>query len=466
MLPFLPVCSGEAYADEVDAPLVLSEAVQSQLDSAASVQTVPGQVIVTYEKDATAKQKRKAAGALSAAGAEKRTEVSGASGGEGASYLASLEDDCEVGSVVAELNDLPGVARAQRNFRYTISASAKAALPNDPYINSQYALNSWTSKNGKGANVKAAWKRAQKSNSWKEGSAEVAVLDTGINKDHDDLADNIDTDNMAAVTDYGLNIVYGNGDEAEDEVGHGTHVAGIISARAGNGIGVAGVSYNAKILPIKVYYYDSDSGEYVSDSIRMVQAYRYLEYLKKRGKLKGLHVINISAGGYLGSGSDWQDEYLEQHIKTMLNKYNTLTVCAGGNGVDGKAVRKKCLPSDFKECIAVTALDRKGNNAVYSDYNKYKDISAPGARVLSTTSDGRYGYMTGTSMAAPVVSGIVALAWQANPKAKASKVRKAIISSAHPLSKKGTHYHSKQKTGSAGAIDADRVVKAVLGKKS
>lgn len=291
------------------------------------------------------------------------------------------------------------------------------ASVNDPLAARQYYLGAWdaTFASNCGAGVKAAW-----SSTTTDRSVSVAVLDTGVQATHEDLKDNIDTAHMATVRNE-TSVAVGS---ISDKVGHGTHVAGIVAASANNGKGVAGVSYNARLIPINVFK-KTQSGDYYSSTAACITAIKYLDGLIESGQVNNLHVLNLSLGSYsLGK----EDAALRTQIAHMRDAHQVLTVCAGGNGDSaGRANTERIYPADFDECLSVTALNRNGTNVSWSDYNEYKDISAPGVKILSTYTDAyakknksdcvqqkenaSYGYMEGTSMAAPIVSGCAALLW-------------------------------------------------------
>lgn len=259
----------------------------------------------------------------------------------------------------------------------------------------------------------------------------VAVLDSGVMLDHDDLKANILT--SLAWDSYYNKALAGDG----DNVGHGTHVAGIIAATANNSIGIAGGSYNANILPVKVF---SDDASPRSNTTAIISAYQYIMTLVSSGAVDNLHVINMSLGYY---GSDINDRLLEETIRTAREDYRIATVCAAGNGnkVD-TAYTENIYPADFEECIAVTALTPTGSNVAFSDYNEAKDISAPGASIWSTylrdttignVKFGKYNRMTGTSMASPMVSAAAALMFAQNPDATVDQVCQALYATAEPV---------------------------------
>ncbi|MDO4517967.1 MAG: S8 family serine peptidase, partial [Bacillota bacterium] len=287
-----------------------------------------------------------------------------------------------------------------------------------------------------GANVREAWKLIDDPN-----PVTIAVIDSGCDMTHEDLSENLITD-LA----YDAVAEQVDGVELGDNSGHGTHVAGIAGAVVDNGKGVAGASDNmAKILPINVF-----SGSYAStDSI--IKAMNYLDKLMANGTLKDLHVINMSLGGY---EAEEGDEALFECIDYMRKK-DVLTVCAGGNGNYNNIAygpEKTIFPGDYEGCLCVAALDSEGNHTRFSDYNSFKDISAPGDNIYSTTMGSNYGFMSGTSMASPLVAGIASMLWAQDQNITVDQAIESIQKTAHPVNR--AKYDRTGKTGSAGAIDA------------
>ena len=206
-----------------------------------------------------------------------------------------------------------------------------------------------------------------------------------------------------------------------DPVGHGTHVAGIIAAEANNFTGIAGVSFNADLMVIDVfdgqYAYTSD----ITDGFN-------------RAVSNGAEVINMSLGAYGTLSGD--DLLLSQAIQNGAAN-GVVTVCAGGNGDDfGNPVTDSIFPGDLDACISVVPLDSSDERPEWADYNQYKDISAPGIYILSTIPSS-YGYKTGSSMAAPVVSGVVAMILAQNPDLTVDQVKNILYETANNLGTSG-----------------------------
>ncbi|MGI6590136.1 MAG: S8 family peptidase [Eggerthellaceae bacterium] len=349
------------------------------------------------------------------------------------------------------------VAQAVTNDPGALPATTVKAVRNKA---NQYYLYGRQSGKVKGASVTKAWSSAKAN-----GKVTVAVLDTGVNLMHPDLRANLDVAHAYdAYNNKLLASECSSGGFTGDRVGHGTHVTGIISGVANNERGIAGVSYNAKVLPIKVF--DNQSGSKAATSTsQLLRAYNYLESLVKKGEITNLRVINMSLGGYKHS----KDARLNSMIKKFYRSYHTVTVCAGGNGdMKSRPNTMHLYPGDFKTAVCVTALNANGANARWSDYNRSKDISAPGVSILSTWKtegnvDDGYTFMDGSSMAAPIVSGTAALCFAANPKATPAQVVKALKTTTGKIHDPSDPYHRNRagRSGSTGALNAAAAVKAI-----
>ncbi len=354
--------------------------------------------------------------------------------------LAQLSDEVSVDEAIEALEEVPGVAYAQPNYSYSLLSATS-----DPYCvtskdsseNQQYLFDS---------KVVDAWDLARS-----DGSVTVAVLDTGCDLEHGDLAGTVDSDLAYDVTSDKA-LAQSGVSNGGDSNGHGTLVAGVIAAEANNDEGIAGASYNANILPVKVF-----NDENVCTSADLIAAYGYLDELINGGAVSNLRVINISLG-YYADGEDDADKALHEAIANMRSDHDVLTVCAGGNGSSsGKAKTGTLYPSDFDECFSVTALDEDGANAAFADYNAAKDISAPGVNILSTSNNGGYETSTGSSMAAPLVAGAAALLWAADSSLSSSQVASTLEDTATKVT---GNEHAE--SGSAGALDAQAAVADAL----
>ncbi len=281
----------------------------------------------------------------------------------------------------------------------------------------------------------------------------VVTLDSGAQLDPEDLADNLVAEHAYdSANEHPLSQ-----NASTDAYGHGTAVAGVIAAVTNNGIGVAGSTRNAaQVLPIKVIY---DSGDFAgkADSASLVRAYDYVLGLIEDGELRNVRVFNLSLGAY-GQSFD-SDGALRAVIREARNDHGILSVCSGGNGDSrSKPYTDPVYPGDYDECVSVTALEQDGTNIPWSDYNQYKDISAPGASVwstytrYSTEADGNYVALSGTSLSAPMVSGAAAVLLSANPDASVDDVLEALYATAAPVNDPDND--RTQTSGSHGALSA------------
>ncbi len=362
------------------------------------------------------------------------TIIAGSLGNDGAVMQVTLEEDADVAEAIDTLNEDPDIAYAQENYTYELMDDVprlQSASLNDEYVLGQYYLGAWKAPYY-GANVLNAWEETRTN-----GTVSVAVIDSGVQKNHPDLAANLDLANSYSVS-----------GDINDTVGHGTCVAGIIAAAANNGVGVAGTSYNAKIVPINVI---GDNG--MAKSTSLIAAFSHIKKQIDNNKLKNLHVINISLGSY---SEAWKDSAVRSAIRELRDSYEVLTVCAGGNG-KGPSMTSPIYPGDFDECFCVTALDPHGYNMPWYDYNEYKDISAPGDEILSTWIGSDYAVVQGTSFSAPIVSGIMALLWVENPNITVDEAVAAAEATANPVNTG----KNDRTTGSKGAIDAAKALQYV-----
>jgi subtilisin family serine protease len=321
------------------------------------------------------------------------------------------------------------------------------AMPADPGFNQLWGLRNVGQSGGTpGADILAAsaWNTTTGSR-----SVVVAVIDTGVDTTHPDLAaniwrnpreipgDNRDNDGNGYVDDvHGWDFANGDADPRDDN-GHGTHVAGTIGAVGGNGIGVAGVSWQVSIMPLK---FMSGSGSGTTSSA--IAAINYATMMRRDF---GINVVatNNSWGGAANSLA------LRSAIAAGGNA-GVLFVAAAGNSASDNDLAPS-YPASFADpsVIAVAASDRMNALAGFSSFGATSvDVVAPGAGIYSTLPGGTYGWFSGTSMATPHVTGTIALLAAAAPRASADDLRTAILGGARPV----TAFAGKVATG--GLLDA------------
>jgi thermitase len=297
--------------------------------------------------------------------------------------------------------------------------------PNDPGWSQQWGL----SKIGAGY----GWLTSQ------GNGVAVAVVDSGVDLTHPDLASKI-------VPNSGYNFADGN-NNPQDDFGHGTHVAGIIGAATNNGSGVASIGWNAMIVPIKVL--DSNGSGYTSDVASGVDW----------AANSVARVINLSLGGANPSN------VLQTAITNAWNKGKLVVVSAGNCGDPYTYMYNGCLtynqpvyPAAGSNVMAVGATTSSDMRASFSSYGYWVSISAPGESIYSTYWPNTYETESGTSMAAPMVSGLAALVWSHNPALSNSGVYNVLTSSATHL---GTGTGRNDEFG-YGRINASQALQVAL----
>lgn len=441
--------SGEEFVVDADAEPEDGQDIEEEEPE----NIVDDEIIVVYDDAGVSEKKseaiqKEAEEALADIDIEVSEDVIPAEDEQGTIATARIPDEMSVEEAVDQAMEDENISYAQPNFIYDLMENAETAETNDSYVQKgqTYYL--------KNTKILEAW---EDMNYQSSAGVTVAVLDTGCRLDHEDLRGNI-CSSLAYDAYYNRTLTAGNTPNGGDPQGHGTHVAGLVAAEAGNGIGIAGTSYNAKILPVKIY--DNYGSNATTSTI--LKGFNYCKQLIDSKKVSNLRVINISSG-YYSSGTGGADLLCEDAIDTLTDDYNVLTVCSGGNGDN---VSTPCLepmyPSDFDSCLSVTALDENGKDCAWSDYNRWKDISAPGKNILSTyiSASNSYTTKTGTSMAAPIVSGICAFLWAAKPDASVQEIVTAIESTADEIVGQDIN---RQSTGSYGAINAKKALEYLRG---
>lgn len=232
----------------------------------------------------------------------------------------------------------------------------------------------------------------------------VAVVDTGVQINHPDLQGKLLT---------GYNAI-SNSSTPEDDVGHGTHVAGIIGALVNNGEGVAGISWYNKILPVKALD-NSGAGTTYSVAEGIIWAAD-----------NGAKVINLSLGNYADS------QFLHDAIKYAYDRDIVLVSAAGNDNTE-----RPGYPAAYPEVIAVAATNANHEKASFSNYGDYIDVAAPGESIASTYPDSQYAALSGTSMASPHVAALAGLVRSLNPDLSNKEVMELLTENAADLGTPG-----------------------------
>jgi len=234
----------------------------------------------------------------------------------------------------------------------------------------------------------------------------------------------------------GYNIVDDN-TQPQDDVGHGTHVAGVISAIVNNNRGVAGMTWMNPVLPVKVLD-SSGAGSTYAVARGVIWATDH-----------GAKVINMSLGNYADAN------FLHDAVKYAFDHDVVLIAASGNDNTD-----KPGYPAAYPEVLAVAATDSDKNKAPFSNYGDYIDVAAPGVNIASTFPDNQYAALSGTSMASPHVTALAALIRSANPSLKNTEVMDIIRKSAQDLGPNG-----KDPYYGYGQIDVENALRLALGQQ-
>jgi subtilisin family serine protease len=380
--------------------------------------------------------------------------------------LFSIDDldnaDAEkVAAQYAQMTDF--VLYAEPNFEIKLVEPSEAAstsdlllretennplLPNDPMFSEQWALNN-DGKNGGKANADVAalkaWLKTQGSD-----KVVVAVLDTGVDYTHTDLAENMwhrpenvpqySDDELGTFDDeHGFNAA-NNQSDPMDENGHGTHCAGIIGAEGDNEEGIAGINWKVQIMPLK--FLGRGGFGTTKDAI---EAINYAIDRKRNGV--NLKVISASWG------SPAYSKALEDAIRAAGEEGILFVAAAGNNGTSND--KNPHFPSNYAlpNVLSVAALDRSDLLASFSNFGvKTVHIAAPGKDILSTWLHDEYREASGTSMATPYVSGVAALVLASEPNLSVEKLRERLLKSVDKIDSLNGRIESGGRINAAKAL--------------
>lgn len=310
--------------------------------------------------------------------------------------IISVQPGKEAETIV-ELRDDPNIEYIEPDVIYGIDY-----IPNDPEWSKQYALPK--------VSAPQAWDKTR------GDGIKVAVVDSGIDLDHPDLAAKII-----------LSKNFSSAPSATDIQGHGTHVAGIVAAITGNDIGTVGGCPGCQLINAKVLADDAKGTcSDIADGIMWAAD-------------NGAKVISMS----FGSSSACQT--YENAINYAWNKGAVLIATAGNNG--DQTIR---YPAYYPNVVAVAATNSNDEKHSTSSYGTWVDVAAPGDSIYSTLPDG-YGYKSGTSMAAPLVSAVAALIWSTPLGTSNTTVRDQLQNTADRITGTGTMWKY-------GRINAERAV--------
>lgn len=357
-------------------------------------------VIVKYRETVTSAQR---AALFERTGATRTLE---SVPGVGAKVLRVAGDPAVV---ARKLNASPLVSYAEPNFILRTQA-----VPNDPLFPDLYGLHNTGQTGGAAdADIDApeGWDAAGIGAFPASGGVKIGIVDTGIDQTHPELSGK--TVNCADST-GGLLI---EGTCLDDNM-HGTHVAGTIAAKANNGAGVAGVAFNSSLAICRALKTAAGTG-LTSDVAACINW----------AHSRGAKVISMSLGG--GPSTTLQTAVANAWRGGAAN--GSVLIAAAGN--DGDSTVN--YPAGYAEVVSVAATDSRDARASFSNANADVEVAAPGVDVLSTIPGGLYMELSGTSMAAPHVSGVAGVLWQLFPGDTAAGIRSRLTAAVDDLGPAG-----------------------------
>ncbi|ACY18600.1 S8 family peptidase [Haliangium ochraceum] len=321
-------------------------------------------------------------------------------------YAVELPEGLSVEEAMARYKRNPEVANAEPNFIYTLDQT----IPDDPDFPDMFGLNNTGQTGGADdADIDApeAWDITT-------GSEEVviAVLDSGIDYNHEDLAANVfvnlpefegtpgvDDDGNGYIDDiHGINTRDDSGDPDSQGDAHGTHVSGTIAAVGNNGIGVTGVNWTSRILSCKAF----------TNTATLVDIIECLDYFHEM-KTRSENPVNIIASNNSWGGGGFSQE-LYNAIQAQAAAGILFVAAAGNSGVNTDTSAHFPSSYDLPSIISVLASTDTDERASFSNFGALTvDVGAPGADILSTVPGSDYAVFSGTSMATPHVTGLVGL---------------------------------------------------------
>lgn len=316
-------------------------------------------------------------------------------------YVVDLPPGVSEKDVVAKLSGHPHLKFAELDRRVPA-----AFVPNDPYMGSEWHLSQ--------IGAPTAFNISQ------GAGVTIAILDTGVDCTHPDLAPNCVA---------GWNF-YDNNSNTADVNGHGTTVAGAAAASSNNGIGVASVAGQAKFMPVRI----ADPTAYATWSM-VAQGITYAAD-------HGARIANLSYSNMVGSST------IQSAAQYMKSKGGLVVVSAGNNGVnEGWAATSTMIP--------VSATDSNDQITSWSSYGSFVAVSAPGLNIWTTGPSGAYWLCWGTSFSAPITAGTLALMMSANPALPNTQIEGLLYSTAVDLGAAGRDiYYGYGRVNAAAAVQA------------
>ncbi len=350
-------------------------------------------------------------------------------------YTVYFDESLPVEQVCADLSKLLGVEYAEPWYIYR-----EFLNPNDPYRNQQYGLDLCEANDAYDICTG-------------DRTVPVAIVDSGVDMDHADLAGNLwvnpgedlnnngriddnernnrDDDRNGKVDDfYGWDFV-GNDNNPDDTFGHGTHCAGIASAVTNNRTGVASVGFSCGIMAVRT-----------GDRGRITHGYQGIQYAARNGA----KVISCSWGGYQHSDA-------MQDVIDYAYEHDAMVLAAAGN--DG--ITTVGYPAGYDHVVAVASTGRSDRKSGFSNYGDWIDICAPGERIISTFPGNRYAYMDGTSMACPFAASVAILIRAAYQFMDVDEATQLLLDGADNIDAVNRNYRGQLGSGRINAFNSLRL---------
>jgi len=405
---------------------------------------VPGEVLVGFRPGAQGKQNE----ARDALGAKLLKDFSGI----GLQHWR-LPAGLEVEKAVEILSKNPNVKYAEPN--YVVHTDQLPSSPNDERRSDLWGLHNLGQSGGTlnaDINAPEAWSVSTGSQ-----NVVVGVIDTGIDYNHPDLQNNvwmnpgetgtdggghnkatngIDDDGNGYIDDVRGWDFANNDNDPFDDNGHGTHTSGTIGAEGNNSIGIVGVNWHVRIMPLK-FLGANGSG----DTANAVAAMLYAAKFKDAG---GANIVRITS-------NSWSGGKRSSALQDAIANSGALVVAAAGNGGSNQAV----FPAGYNNSniLSVAATDHNDGLATFSNYSSsWVDLGAPGVKVISTWPNNQFRSLDGTSMACPHVAGVAALILATSPTSSVATVKARIMNSVDPISSLAG------KTVTGGRLNAGRAL--------
>lgn len=329
--------------------------------------------------------------------------------------------DGPAGPAIEELESSPAVRYAERNE--IVTTAARRVRPNDPLLAQQY----WLSNNGRApgsvrdADIDApeGWALARTRDFPARGGARVAVIDTGIDMSHPDLRGRtVACAQSRPPLLIGPRFVEGS---CDDDHGHGTHIAGLLAARADNGEGIAGVAFDTRLIVCRALGQSGPIGGPGQGTIADVAA--CIDWSADRGA----DVISMSFEAD-------QSATLQAAVQRAWRRGRGAVLVGAAGNDGGEATRH---PAGARQVISVAATDAADRRASFSNFNPDVELAAAGSDLLSTALGGGYVRASGTSQATPIVAGVAAIVARANRDWSARRVRRQLTETADDLGARG-----------------------------